>query len=171
MLQHFKILLFALIFHSVSSNYEEYDVDSITSDESCIRPDETASESNCICFSQPETDFEYSTCAPKKCPLDDPSYFLERGKCLYLEKKRMNFKDARENCKEKGGRLHEPKDIVKEVNYVLPYEMISKLHNILGNTWVWIKSLLLTEESSSPPSCVDTFQFLQLQYCRIWNVT
>ena len=44
------------------------------SDESCIRPDETWSESNCLCYSQPETDFGYSICAPKKCPLDDPNY-------------------------------------------------------------------------------------------------
>ena len=74
MLHQFKILLFALIFHIVYSNYEDYDVDSTTSNESCIRPDETASESNCYCYGQPETDFEYSICATNKCLLDDSRY-------------------------------------------------------------------------------------------------
>jgi hypothetical protein len=88
------------------------------SDESCIRPDETWSESNCLCYSQPETDFEYSTCAPKKWQLfkhncKDPGYFLVQGKCIYLGKDGKNFKDAKENCKFRGGKLYEPKDVIK----------------------------------------------------------
>ena len=53
------------------SNYEDYSIDSTTSDEICTEPNETGTESNCYCYSQPETEFEYSICAPKKCPLND----------------------------------------------------------------------------------------------------
>ena len=63
MLLQFKIILSPLIFHLVHSDYEDFDMDSITSDESCNKPDDTGSESNCYCYSQPETDSEYSTCA------------------------------------------------------------------------------------------------------------
>ena len=130
MLPQFKIILLALIFHFAHSNSKDFDIESTTSNESCTEPNEATSESNCYCYSQPEMDFEYSSCVPKKCPLDDPSYFLEQGKCFYLEKKLKNFKDARENCKEKGGKLHEPKDVVN--NLAIPYEINSKLHGILG---------------------------------------
>ena len=71
MLQQFKILLLALIFRRVLSNYEDYSIDSTTRDDSCTEPNETGTESNCYCYSQPEIEFEYSICAPKKCPLDD----------------------------------------------------------------------------------------------------
>ena len=71
MLQQFKILLLALIFRRVLSNYEDYSIDSTTRDDSCTEPNETGTESNCYCYSQPETEFEYSICAPKQCPLDD----------------------------------------------------------------------------------------------------
>ena len=71
MLQQLKILLLALIFRLVLSNYEDYSIDSTTRDDSCTEPNETGTESNCYCYSQPETEFEYSICAPKKCPLDD----------------------------------------------------------------------------------------------------
>ena len=71
MLLQFKIILLTTIFHLVLSNYEEFDMDSIAIDESCKKPDETMLESNCYCYSQPETEFDYSICAPKKCPLND----------------------------------------------------------------------------------------------------
>ena len=71
MLLQCKIIILLLIFHFVHSNYEDFDVDSITSDESCNKSDDIGSESNCYCYSQPETEFEYSICAPKKCPLND----------------------------------------------------------------------------------------------------
>ena len=60
-----------------------------------------------------ETDFEYSICPPEKCPIDDPGYFMVHGKCFYFEKDGKNFKDAKENCKCKGGKLYEPKDAAK----------------------------------------------------------
>ena len=60
-----------------------------------------------------ETDFNYSICPPQKCPLDDPGYFLVQGKCFYLEKDSKDFKDAKANCKYKGGKLYEPKDVAK----------------------------------------------------------
>jgi hypothetical protein len=123
MLQQFTIPLFALIFHSVYSNYEDYDVDSTTSDESCKKSDDTGSESNCYCYSQPEIDFEYSICAitidiTNNCTYDDlkypgPEYRFAQGKCFYLEKVYMNFEDARENCKKRGGKLYEPKTVVE----------------------------------------------------------
>ena len=112
MLQQFKILLLALIFHIVLSNYEGYEIDSTNSHEMCTEPDETVSDSNCYCYSQPETDFEYSICATNKCLLDDSRYQLIHGKCFYFEKETKNFLDARENCKKKGGRLYEPEDVV-----------------------------------------------------------
>ena len=118
MLQQFKILLLALIFHIVRSNYEGYEIDSTTSHEICTEPDKTASDSNCYCYSQPETDFEYSICSPKKCQkykhnCKDPGYFMVHGKCFYFEKDGKNFKDAKENCKCKGGKLYEPKGMAK----------------------------------------------------------
>ena len=147
MLHQFKILLFALIFHIVYSNYEDYDVDSTTSDESCIRPDETASESNCYCYGQPETDFEYSICATNKCLLDDSRYQLIHGKCFYFEKEAKNFLDARENCKKKGGRLYEPKDNVS----------LKKIANIAVNRIVnrdaWIG--ILDPSTCAPGSVIE----------------
>ena len=118
MLQQFKILLLVLVFNLVHSNYEDFEIDSSASHDSCTEPDETVSEANCYCYSQPETDFEYSVCAPKKCQqyrhnCKDPGYFLVQGKCFYSGKDRKDFKDAKENCKFKGGKLYEPKDIVK----------------------------------------------------------
>ena len=38
---------------------------------------------------------------------------MVQGKCFYSEKDRKDFKDAKENCKYKGGKLYEPKDIDK----------------------------------------------------------
>ena len=137
MLHQFKILLFALIFHIVYSNYEDYDVDSTTSDESCIRPDETASESNCYCYGQPETDFEYSICATNKCLLDDSRYQLIHGKCFYFEKETKNFLDARENCKKKGGRLYEPKNGLELKNIAKIAHDVIKI-TVIGNKLAWI---------------------------------
>ena len=51
----------------VDSNYEDADIDSIKSPQTCIKPDKVASESNCHCYNKPETDFEYTICKePKK---------------------------------------------------------------------------------------------------------
>ena len=54
----FKILLLSVIFQRVHSNFE-IEIDSTTSYESCNDPVETASESNCYCYNEPEVDFEY----------------------------------------------------------------------------------------------------------------
>ena len=118
MLQLFKILLLPLIFHIVLSNYEGHEIDSTTSHKICTKPDETMSDSKCYCYSQPETDFEYSICAAKRCQkykhnCKDPGYFMVHGKCFYFEKDGKNFKDAKANCKCKGGILYEPKDAAK----------------------------------------------------------
>ena len=152
MLQQFKILLFALIFHSVYSNYEDYDVDSTTSDESCIRPDETASESNCYCYSQPEIDFEYSICATNKCLLDDSRYQLIHGKCFYFEKETKNFLDARENCKKKGGKLYEPKNGSDLKNIAkIAFDVIGRTLN--GNAIPWIG--ILDSATGAPGSAIE----------------
>ena len=58
MMLQLKILLLALIFHCAHSNFES-EIDSTKSYESCNDPVETASESNCYCYNEPEVDFEY----------------------------------------------------------------------------------------------------------------
>ena len=138
MLQQSKILLLALIFHIVLSNYEGYEIDSTTSHEICTEPDETASDSNCYCYSQPETDFEYSICAPKKCQLDDANYQSVHGRCFYFENERKTFVNSRENCKSKGGKLYEPKDVV-ELNEIAH---LSGLRN-----WFWIGLRIIYNDS------------------------
>ena len=80
MMLQFKNFLLALIFQRVHSNNKDFEIeiDSTTSYESCNDPDETASESNCYCYNEPEKDFEYSICfatngtttTPSNCPLD-----------------------------------------------------------------------------------------------------
>ena len=140
----FKILLLSLIFQCVHSNFE-IEIDSTTSYESCNDPDETEPESNCYCYNEPETDFEYSICiatngngtttTPNNCPQDAndiyETYRLIQGKCFYFEWKYKNFEDAKENCKQKGGKLYEPMDVVimKEV---------AKMSAIGGHAWAWI---------------------------------
>ena len=89
-LLQFKILLIALIFKVVHSNYEEFDKG-------------TAPESKCYCYNQPETNFEYSICGINSCPLNDSIYLLVKGQCFYFERESKNFEDANANCKEKGG--------------------------------------------------------------------
>ena len=128
-----KILLLVLIFHIVHSIDKNLEKDSTTSHESCVEPDETMSESNCFCYNEPEKDFEYSICAPaidktttttmtttttpKICPVGQPypkdNYRKAQGKCFYFERAAMNFEDARENCKQKGGKLYEPKNALE----------------------------------------------------------
>ena len=133
MLQQIKILLMALIFHFVHSNTgDDFDSGSTTSDKSCTEPDKMASESNCYCYSQPETDFEYSICAKNNCPLEDANYRLIHGKCFYFGIGFMNFEDARESCKQKGGKLYEPKD--KDIGSVEMVEIVK----ILNHDWAWI---------------------------------
>ena len=152
MLQQFKILLFALIFHSVNSNYEDFDMDSITSDESCNMPDGTGSESNCYCYSQPETDFEYSICAKNKCLLDDSRYQLINGKCFYFEKETKNFLDARENCKKKGGRLYEPKN-GSELKNIAKIALDVIGITLIGNKQAWIG--ILDSATGAPGSAIE----------------
>ena len=130
---HFKILLLVLIFHIVHSNYEDLEIDSTTSHESCVEPDETTSESNCFCYDEPENEFEYSICAPAIdttttaattatpfiCPVKGveayprDNYRLVQGKCFYFERTYMNWQGARDNCKQKGGKLFEPKNVAE----------------------------------------------------------
>ena len=143
MLLQFKIILSPLIFHLVHSNYEDFDMDSIKSDESCNTSDGNGAESNCYCYSQPETDFEYSICAitnetttPFICPLDEPypqfgQYQLVEGKCFYFEKVKKNFTEARANCKQKGGKLYEPIDVAQ-------MKKASKIGAIGGGHLTWI---------------------------------
>ena len=59
-----------------------------------------------------------TTTTPFICPLDDPypqfgQYQLVQGKCFYFERGRKNFKEAKENCKQMGGKLYEPENVVK----------------------------------------------------------
>ena len=144
MLQQFKILLLTLIFHLVHSNFEDYDMDLNTSYESCTEPKETGTESNCYCYSQPETDSEYSICAPKKCPVNDPNYHTLHGRCLYFESDIKTFVKSRENCKEKGGKLYEPKDAVE-------IKEIAKIFGIpVGFVWIGIRIIYNNPYLNSP---------------------
>ena len=145
-----KILLLVLIFHIVHSIDKNLEKDSTTSHESCVEPDETMSESNCFCYNEPEKDFEYSICAPaidktmtttttpKICPVGQPypkdNYRKAQGKCFYFERAAMNFEDARENCKQKGGKLYEPKNAL-EIKWPqllgVSYNMAVVLHGLV----------------------------------------
>ena len=133
MMMQSKILLLLLIFHIVHSSDKDLEMDSTTSHESCVDPDETMSESNCFCYNEPEKDFEYSICAPTIdtttttttsatpfiCPVKGreayprDNYRLVQGKCFYFERTYMNWEGARDNCKQKGGKLFEPKNVAE----------------------------------------------------------
>ena len=142
MMFQFKILLLALILQRVHSNFE-IEIDSTTIYESCNDPVETASESNCYCYSEPEVDFEYSICVAtndttttsNNCPVDAndiyETYRLIQGKCFYFEWKHKIFKDAKENCIQKGGKLYEPTDVVM-------MKKVAKISAIGGHAWAWI---------------------------------
>ena len=59
------------------------------------------------------------------------TYRLIQGKCFYFEWEHKIFKDAKENCIQKGGKLYEPMDVV----------MMKKVANISaigGHAWAWI---------------------------------
>jgi hypothetical protein len=132
MMTQFKIILLALTVNIVHSSDKDLEMDSNTSHDSCVDPNETISESNCFCYNEPEKDFEYSICAPtidtttttpKPCLVlnmpvpaltfaypNDRYRLVQGGKCFYFETSYMNFEGARENCKQKGGKLYEPTD-------------------------------------------------------------
>ena len=126
MMLQFKLLPLVLIIHLVHSNSKDLEVDSTGSYASCIdSDDEMASDSNCYCYNQPEMNFEHSICVttndattttPKKCPVGQPfpkdNYRLVQEKCFYFERGYKNFEDAKENCKQMGGKLYEPENVV-----------------------------------------------------------
>ena len=98
--------------------------------------------SNCFCYNEPEKDLEYSICAPAIdtptttttttaatpfiCPVKGieayprDNYRLVQGKCFYFERKYMNWEGARDNCKQMGGKLYEPKNVseMKQVSSI-----------------------------------------------------
>ena len=47
------------------------------------------------------------------CPIEDSCYRLMQNRCFYFEKETLTFEAAKANCKEKGGKLYEPKDVTK----------------------------------------------------------
>ena len=117
-----------------------------TSDTSCTEPIETPTESNCYCYSQPKIDFEHSICAPKKCPLDDAcciggynttdaNYQSVYGRCFCIEREAKTFVNSKENCKAKGGKIYEPKNVV-ELNE------IANLSARLGICMDWSKNYI-----------------------------
>ena len=143
-----KILLLVLTFHIVHSSDKDLEMDSTTSHESCVDPDETTSESNCFCYNEPEKQFEYSICAPTiettTTPFICPEkgkfsfYRLVQGKCFYFERAYMNWEGARDNCKQKGGKLFEPKNVaeLKQIALIA--------YNVIGNVamaWIGITDI------------------------------
>ncbi len=67
------------------------------------------------------------------CPIEDSRYRLMHNRCFYFEKEELTFEAAKANCKEKGGKLYEPKDVTK-------MKEIAKISDgIRGtNPFVWI---------------------------------
>ena len=144
-----KILLLVLIFHIVHSSDKDLEMDSTTSHESCDDPDETTSESNCFCYNEPEKQFEYSICTPTIetttttpfiCPVKGKFSFyrLVQGKCFFFERAYMNWEGARDNCKQKGGKLFEPKNVaeLKQIALIA--------YNVFGNVataWIGITNI------------------------------
>ena len=145
-----KIILLLPIFHIVHSSDKDLEIDSTTSHESCVEPDETTSESNCFCYNEPEKDFEYSICSPTIdttttttpfiCPVQTDnrypanSYRLVQGKCFYFERQYMNWEGARDNCKQKGGKLFEPKSVAEMKQIALIAYGVSGIYY----TFAWI---------------------------------
>jgi hypothetical protein len=58
-------------------------------------------------------------------------YRLIQGKCFYFEWEHKIFKDAKENCIQKGGKLYEPMDVVM-------MKEVAKISPIGGHAWAWI---------------------------------
>ena len=72
------------------------------------------------------------------CGNNDSRYKVIQNQCIYFETNIKNFENARENCKQKGGKLYEPKDSAKMKEIVKISQ--GNLFNFitLGNTWAWI---------------------------------
>jgi hypothetical protein len=79
--------------------------------------------------------------------LDDSRFRLVSGKCFYFEKEAKNYLDARENCKKKGGKLYEPKDVVA-------LKKIAKIAvNSIVNRDAWIG--ILDSSTGHPGSVIE----------------
>ena len=97
----------------------------------------------CRCCELLKKNYLYSICiatnnttkTPNNCPVDAndkyETYRLIQGKCFYFEWKHKIFEDAKENCKQKGGKLYEPMDVVM-------MKKIAKMSAIVGRAWAWI---------------------------------
>ena len=148
MMMKSKLLVLVLILPIVHSSDKDLEMDSTTSHESCDDPDETTSESNCFCYNEPEKQFEYSICAPTiettTTPFTCPEkgkfsfYRLVQGKCFFFERAYMNWEGARDNCKQKGGKLFEPKNVaeLKQIALIA--------YNVIGNVamaWIGITDI------------------------------
>ena len=70
-----------------------------------------------ICVTTDDATTTTPTPTPKKCPVGQPfpkdNYRLVQGKCFYFERGYKIFEDAKENCKQMGGKLYEPENVVK----------------------------------------------------------
>ena len=75
----------------------------------------------------------------KTIPLDDANYRSVHGRCFYFENERKTFVNSRENCKSKGGKLYEPKDVV-EMNE------IAQLSGLANWFWIGLRIILLIRD-------------------------
>ena len=130
-----------------------------TSNTSCTEPIETPTESNCYCYSQPKIDFEHSICAPKKCPLDDAccigeynttdaNYQSVYGRCFCIEREAKTFVNSKENCKAKGGKIYEPKNVV-ELNEIAN---LSARLGIWGFVWIGVRIIYNNPHNLNMPT-------------------
>ena len=168
MMMQSKIILLLLILYIVHSIDKDLEMDSTTSHESCVDPDETTSESNCFCYNEPEKNFEYSICAPTIeattkmtttttpfiCPVQTDnrypanSYRLVQGRCFYFERQYMNWEGARDNCKQKGGKLFEPKSIAELKQIALiAYSIYQYAHAWIGITDIAIEGTFVYDSN------------------------
>ena len=79
--------------------------------------------------------------------LEDSRFRLVHGKCFYFEKEAKNFLDARNNCKNKGAKLYEPKNGSELKN-------IAKIAlDVMGNKLAWIG--ILDSATGAPGGAIE----------------
>ena len=87
------------------------------------------------------------------------TYRLIQGKCFYFEWKHKIFEDAKENCKQKGGKLYEPMDVVM-------MKKIAKMSAIVGRAWAWIG---ITDTAKGRVRSCDSSMLIRCTPILIWS--
>ena len=74
------------------------------------------------------------------------NYRLVQGKCFYFEREYMNWEGARDNCKQKGGKLFEPKSVAE----------MKKIALIAYGASVWFAWIGITDIASEGTFVYDS---------------